>query len=99
MRCQALNHVHSARPSQAVVPTAEVRQIALLHLDIDRYESARVCLDHLYDKVTPGGIIQVDDYGHWAGARNALHEFFDHRGIQADLKYLDYTGRQFRKPA
>lgn len=84
---------------QDTVPTAGVRQVALLHLDGDWYESTRVCLEHLYDKVTPGGIIQVDDYGHWAGARKALHEFFDQRRIQVDLKYLDYTGRQFRKPA
>jgi len=84
---------------QDTVPTAEVRQIALLHLDGDWYDSTRVCLEHLYDKVSPGGIIQVDDYGHWAGARKALHEFFDLRGIRVDLNYLDYTGRQFRKPA
>jgi hypothetical protein len=84
---------------QDTVPVAGVKQIALLHLDGDWYESTRVCLDHLYDKVSPGGVIQIDDYGHWAGARKALHEFFDERGIQVELKYLDYTGRQFVKPA
>lgn len=84
---------------QNTVPGAAVRQIALLHLDGDWYDSTRVCLDHLYDKVSPGGVIQVDDYGHWAGARKALHEFFDERGIKAELRYLDYTGRQFIKPA
>ncbi len=84
---------------QDTVPTSDVQQIALLHLDGDWYESTRVCLEHLYDKVSPGGIIQIDDYGHWAGSRKALHEFLEARNIHVDLKYLDYTGRQFIKPA
>lgn len=83
---------------QDTLPERQPKSIALLHLDGDWYESTKVCLDHLYDKVTPGGIIQIDDYGHWAGARKALHEFFDARGISVKLKYLDYTGRQFVKP-
>lgn len=84
---------------QDTVPGSDVATIALLHLDGDWYDSTMVCLDHLYDKVSPGGVIQIDDYGHWAGARKALHEFFDKRGINPELRYLDYTGRQFVKPA
>lgn len=83
---------------QDTVAVSDVDAISLLHLDGDWYDSTKVCLDHLYDKVTPGGVIQIDDYGHWAGARKALHEFFDTRGIRVKLKYLDYTGRQFVKP-
>jgi len=83
---------------QDTVPEAKVETISLLHLDGDWYDSTKVCLDNLYDKVSPGGVIQVDDYGHWAGARKALHEFFDARGIEVELRYLDYTGRQFVKP-
>lgn len=83
---------------QDTLPHSEIQHIALLHLDGDWYDSTRVCLEQLYDKVSPGGVIQIDDYGHWAGARKALHEFFDHRKIQVDLKYLDHTGRQFIKP-
>lgn len=84
---------------QDTVPVTEVKQISLLHLDGDWYDSTMVCLEHLYDKVSPGGVIQIDDYGHWAGARKALHEFLDARGIEVSLRYLDYTGRQFVKPA
>jgi hypothetical protein len=83
---------------QDTLPETTPDRIALLHLDGDWYESTHVCLDHLYDKVSTGGVIQIDDYGHWAGARKALHEFFDERGIEVDLKYLDYSGRQFVKP-
>lgn len=84
---------------QDTLPKTEIKQIAFLHLDGDWYESTKVCLDELYDRVSPGGVIQVDDYGHWAGARKALHEFFESRGLNPELSYLDYTGRQFVKPA
>jgi hypothetical protein len=80
------------------LPVSSVDRIAVLHLDGDWYESVRDCLEHLYDRVSPGGIIQIDDYGHWAGARKATHEFLAKRSINVRLRYLDYTGRQFRKP-
>jgi hypothetical protein len=83
---------------QDTVPTAEVTPIAVLHLDGDWYESVKVCLDHLYDRVSRGGVIQIDDYGHWEGARKAVDEFLRLRGISVTLRYLDYTGRQFIKP-
>lgn len=80
------------------LPTCDVENIAVLHLDGDWYQSVKDCLEHLYDRVSPGGIIQIDDYGHWAGARKATHEFLDQRSINVGLRYLDYTGRQFTKP-
>jgi len=83
---------------QDTVPTAAVNPIAVLHLDGDWYESVKVCLDHLYDRVSPGGIIQIDDYGHWEGARKAVDEFLLDRGLRVRLRILDYTGRQFVKP-
>jgi O-methyltransferase len=76
-----------------------VPRIAVLHLDGDWYDSVRVCLERLYDGVAPGGIIQIDDYGHWAGARKAVDEFFRRRGMPARLRYVDYTGRTFTKPS
>lgn len=83
---------------QDTVPGADVGPIAVLHLDGDWYESVKVCLDHLYDRVSPGGVIQIDDYGHWEGARKAVDEFLRTRSISVSLRYLDYTGRQFTKP-
>lgn len=68
------------------------------HLDCDWYESVKVCLDHLYDRVSPGGLIQIDDYGHWKGARKAVNEFFLRRSIEVRLRRLDYSGRQMIKP-
>lgn len=83
---------------QDTLPQHAPEHISLLHLDGDWYESTKVCLDHLYDRVSSGGVIQIDDYGHWAGARQAVHEFLDARNLKVELRYLDYSGRQFIKP-
>jgi macrocin-O-methyltransferase TylF-like protien len=83
---------------QDTVPACEMETIAVLHLDGDWYESVKVCLDHLYDRVSRGGVIQIDDYGHWEGARKAVDEFMAARRLTVPLRYLDYTGRQFVKP-
>lgn len=83
---------------QETLPTCGISTIAVLHLDCDWYESVKACLDHLYDRVSAGGVIQVDDYGHWPGARKAVEEFFHRRSIDVRLRPLDYTGRQFMKP-
>jgi O-methyltransferase len=80
------------------LPGAEVQQIALLHIDGDWYDSVKTCLENLYDKVTPGGVIQLDDYGYWKGARKAVDEFLEKRGIRALLKRVDYSGRSLVKP-
>jgi O-methyltransferase len=78
---------------------APVERIAVLHIDADWYLSVRCCLDSLYDKVVPGGVIQFDDYGWWQGARKAVDEFFAARSLAPGLLRLDYAGRQFVKPA
>jgi O-methyltransferase len=83
---------------QDTLPASAVSQIALLHIDGDWYESVKACLDNLYDRVAPGGIIQIDDYGDWKGARKAADEFLGARGIRAPLKRLDYSGRFLVKP-
>lgn len=56
-------------------------RIALLHLDCDLYESYKLSLETLYDKVQPGGVIMFDEYGdtRWPGATKAIDEFFHDR--------------------
>ena len=51
--------------------------IALLRLDTDWYESTLAELELLYPRLSPGGVLIIDDYGHWAGARKAVDEFFE----------------------
>jgi hypothetical protein len=74
-------------------------QIALLRLDTDWYESTRVGLEVLYPRLVPGGICILDDYGHWAGARNAVDEYFAGLGTRPLMLPIDYSGRIFFKSA
>ena len=83
---------------QETLPGTPVREIALLHIDGDWYGSVKACLDNLYDRVVPGGMIQFDDYGYWQGARKAVDEFMSDRKIQPRLERLDYSGRTLIKP-
>jgi len=53
----------------------------------------------LYERVTPGGLIQFDDYGYWQGARKAVDEFMAKRNIKSSLQKIDYSGRFLVKPA
>lgn len=83
---------------QETLASSPVEQIAALHIDGDWYESVKACLDSLYDLVVCGGIIQLDDYGYWQGARKAVDEFLEQRGIRVPLRVLDYSGRSLIKP-
>lgn len=84
---------------QVTLPSAEVTSISVLHLKGDWYESIKCSLESLYDRVSPGGIVQINDYGHWIGARKATDEFLKKRKIRARLHYLDQTGRYLIKPS
>src|SRR5207302_894 len=50
------------------------QKIAVLRLDTDWYESTRAELETLYPRLTLGGVIMIDDYGYWTGARKATDE-------------------------
>jgi hypothetical protein len=71
-------------------------RIALLRLDTDFYESTRHELEHLWPRLSPGGVLIIDDYGHFEGARKAVDEFFEERPVL--LSRIDYTGRMTVKP-
>ena len=66
-------------------------KISLLRLDTDWYNSTKKELDVLYDKVTPGGIIIIDDYGHWGGSKKAVDDFFLNKYVW--MHYVDYACR------
>lgn len=61
------------------LPEEAPQQIALLRLDTDWYESTRHELVHMYDRLVPGGVLIIDDYGYWKGSRQAVDEFFSTR--------------------
>lgn len=79
------------------LPTAPIKQLALLRLDGDLYESTMDALLALYDKVSPGGFIIVDDYGALPPCRQAVEDFRATRGIEAPLEHIDWTGAVWRK--
>jgi hypothetical protein len=88
-----------AGPVEQTIPKQVPDQIALLRLDTDWHESTRHELEHLYPRLVDGGILIVDDYGHWQGARKAVDNYFGDHGIDADLRTIDFTGRLLIKGA
>jgi SAM-dependent methyltransferase len=81
------------------IPARVPDAVALLRLDTDWYQSTLHELNHLYDRLAPGGVLIIDDYGHWHGARRAVDEFFEIRGFRPLFARLDYTGRMIIKPS
>ena len=67
--------------------------IALLRLDTDWYESTLIELEVLFPRIVRGGVLIIDDYGHWAGARKAVDEYFGNSDFKPLMIPLDYTGR------
>ncbi len=82
---------------EQTVPRQAPEQIALLRLDTDWYESTRHELEHLYPRLSPGGVLIVDDVGHFSGARKAFAEYF-HERHDIFVNRVDYTGRLIVKP-
>ena len=75
------------------LPERAPEKIALLRLDTDWYESTKHELEQLYPRLVEGGILIIDDYGHYEGARRAVDEFFADTGEVVLLNRIDYTGR------
>lgn len=78
---------------EETIPGVLPREIALLRLDTDWYESTRHELLHLYPLLQKGGVLILDDYGYWQGARKAVDEYFDQRPEPMLLNRIDETGR------
>ncbi len=78
---------------EETIPEQAPDRIALLRLDTDWYESTYHELLHLYPRLSPGGVLIIDDYGYWAGARKAVDKYFAERNLKLLLNRIDYTGR------
>ena len=88
------SHVHyHVGKVEETIPDGATDRIALLRLDTDWYESTAHEMEHLFPKLVDGGVLIVDDYGHWEGARRAVDEYFERHNIGMMLHRLDYTGR------
>lgn len=79
------------------LPSAPIERLALLRLDGDLYESTMDTLRALYDKVSAGGFIIIDDYFAFPGCREAVDEFRSSREIDSQLVTIDEAAVYWRK--
>ena len=79
---------------EETIPAQAPDRIALLRLDTDWYESTHHELVHLYPRLSSGGVLIIDDYGHWKGCRKATDAYFASGSVAPILfNRIDYTGR------
>ena len=87
-----------AGPVEETLPGAAPERIALLRLDTDWYASTRHELEHLFPRLVSGGVLIIDDYGHWSGARAAVDDYFAGLERPPRLEEIDYTAQLCIKP-
>jgi O-methyltransferase len=75
------------------LPAAAPPEIGLLRLDTDWYASTKHELVHLYPRLAKGGVLIVDDYAYWQGARRAVDEYIAENELSLLLNRIDYTAR------
>jgi len=67
--------------------------ISLLRLDTDWYESTKHELNYLFPLLVKSGVLIIDDYGHWVGAKKAVDEYIEDKNICIYLNKIDYSAR------
>ena len=78
---------------EETLPDRAPQKISLLRLDTDWFESTYHELVHLYSRLSVGGVMIIDDYGHWQGARKAVDQFIQERKLKLLLQRIDHTAR------
>lgn len=79
------------------LPDAPVERLAILRIDADLYSSTRDALEALYDRVSEGGYVIVDDYGCLEPCRIAVDEFLSSRRLDVEINQVDWTRVCWRK--
>ena len=74
------------------LPTTTIKQLAILRLDGDMYESTMEALVHLYPKLSEGGYIIIDDYGAISACRQAVEDYRASHNIVEAIHWIDWTG-------
>lgn len=75
------------------IPSQAPEKIALLRLDTDFYESTKHEMIHLFPRLVPNGVLIIDDYGQWQGARKAVDEYFEDNPCRILLNRIDFAAR------
>jgi hypothetical protein len=74
---------------EETIPQSAPAAIAILRLDTDWYDSTRHELEHLMPRLTQGGVLIIDDYGDWAGARKATDDYLTRTREKILLNRID----------
>ena len=84
---------------EETIPARIPETIALLRLDTDWYSSTFHELEYLYPRLASGGVLIIDDYGHWRGAKRATDEYFSSFPEGRPFFHrINYSGRLVIKP-
>jgi hypothetical protein len=75
------------------IPHSAPDGIALCRLDTDWYESTAHEMAHLYPRIAAGGVLLIDDYGLYMGAKQAVDEYIEDHDLGVLLNRIDDTGR------
>lgn len=79
------------------LPTAPIKNLAIIRLDGDMYQSTIEALQALYPKLSIGGHLIVDDYGAIPACRQAVEDFRAERGISEAVEAIDWTGVSWKR--
>ena len=92
-------HLHFIKGMvEDTIPATMPEQIAILRLDTDFYASTKHELEHLYPRLSPGGVLIIDDYGAFPGSRMATDEYSAGHGLNWFLHRVDAHVRLVVKP-
>jgi O-methyltransferase len=81
------------------LPTAPIETISILRLDGDYYSSTMDALNALYEKVSVGGYVIIDDYNAFVSCKAAVTEFCERLGIRPTLHAVDNNAIYWRREA
>ena len=79
------------------LPTAPLKEIAVMRLDGDTYESTRDVLSLLYHKLSPGGFCIIDDFNAWSDCRRAVEEYREKHDIRDPIHSIDNIAVYWQK--
>jgi O-methyltransferase len=86
------NIIYVKGPVEETLPKTLPGATAILRLDTDFYSSTKHEMEHLFPLLVKDGVLIVDDYGYWAGARKAVDEYLDAQKVALFLHRDDYSG-------
>jgi len=90
LACYPQEYLHYCKGDVAVTLQVEIpEKISLLRLDTDWYESTKIELEVLYPRLVKGGVLILDDYGYWRGARKATDDYFASIGVNPTFEPID----------